>query len=98
MTPQLELVRFKRATMADDEFTAVETYLRSSQYPKGMTKGEKANFRRKCKNNVKFETGMLCYKKDGIDEASQWKICVRSDNEKRRILESCHSGIEGMYV
>ena len=28
--------------MADDEFTAVETYLRSSQYPKGMTKGEKA--------------------------------------------------------
>ena len=29
--------------MADDEFTALETYLRSSQYPKGMTKGEKAN-------------------------------------------------------
>ena len=51
MTPQLELfeprfflVCIKRATMADDEFTAVETYLRSSQYPKGMTKGEKANF------------------------------------------------------
>ena len=49
MTPQLELFeprffleRFKRATMVpvDDEFTAVETYLRSSQYPKG----EKPNF------------------------------------------------------
>ena len=49
-------MRFKRATIADHEFTAVETYLRSSQYPKGMTKGEKANFRRKCKNNFKFET------------------------------------------
>ena len=105
MTPQLELfeprfvlVRFKRATIADHEFTAVETYLRSSQYPKGMTKGEKANFRRKCKNNFKFETGMLYFKNYGIDEASQWKICVRSDNEKRQILESCHSGIEGMYV
>ena len=86
--------------MADDEFTAVETYLRCRQYHKGMTKGEreKANLRRKCKNNFKFETGMLYYKKDGIDEASKWKICVRSDNEKRRILESCHSGIEGMYV
>ena len=35
-------MRFKRATKADHEFTAVETYLRSSQYPKGMTKGEKA--------------------------------------------------------
>ena len=83
-------MRFKRATIADHEFTAVETYLRSSQYLKGMTKGEKANFRRKCK--------MLYFKKDGIDEASQWKICVRSDNEKRQILESYHSGIEGMYV
>ena len=55
--------------------------------PKGMTKGEKANLRRKCKNNFKFETGMLYYKKDGIDEASKWKICVRSDDEKRRILD-----------
>ena len=42
MTPQLELflVRFKRATITDHEFTDVETYLRSSQYPKGMTKGD----------------------------------------------------------
>ena len=45
--------------MADDGFTAVKTYVRSSQYPKGMTKGEKANLRRKCKSNFKFETGML---------------------------------------
>ena len=81
--------------MADDEFTALETYLRSS---KGMTKGEKANVRRKCKNNFKFDTGMLYYKKDGIDEASKWTICVPSDDEKKRILESYHSGIEGMYV
>ncbi|KAL5509062.1 hypothetical protein EMCRGX_G004343 [Ephydatia muelleri] len=63
-----------------------------------MTKGGKANFRRKCKNNFQFETGMLYFKKDGIDEASQWKICVRSDNEKRQILESCHSGIEGRML
>lgn len=79
--------------MADDEFSAVEAYLRSSQYPKGFSKGEKANFRRKCKN-FKFETGIL-YKKVGTDEASQWKICVRSVDEQMRILESCHSGIEG---
>ena len=50
-------MRLKRAT--DDEFTAVETYVRSSQYPKGMTKGEKANLRHKCNNNFNFETGML---------------------------------------
>ena len=63
------------------------TYTCCSQYPTSMTKGEKAS---KSKNNFKFETGMLYYKKDGIDEASKWKICVRSDDEKRRILESCH--------
>ena len=64
------------------------------EYPKGMTKGNKdASVK-----IFKFETGMLYYKKDGINEASKWKICVRSDDEKRRILESCHSGIEGMYV
>ena len=46
-----------------------------------MTKGEKANLRRKCKNNFKFETGMLYYKNKGIDEASKWYICVRSDDD-----------------
>ena len=80
MTPQLEfsnnyvfLGALKESVlcMADDDFTAVNTYFRSSQYPKDMTKGEKANLRRRCKNNVKFETGMLYYKIDGIDEASK---------------------------
>ena len=66
-------MRLKRATIAD----AVETYLRSSQYPKGMTKGEKANLRRKCKNNFMFETEMLYYKKDGIDEASDLRAIRR---------------------
>ena len=69
-TPECEI-----AMMADDEFTAS---LRSSQYPKGMTKGEKANFRRICKNNFRFETGILYYKNNGIDEASQWKIDLRA--------------------
>eukprot|EP00731_Ephydatia_muelleri_P031347 Em0022g861a len=40
---------------------------------------------------------MLYYKKDGIDKTSKWKICLRSDDEKRRILESCHSGIEAQF-
>eukprot|EP00731_Ephydatia_muelleri_P033298 Em0027g46a len=37
MTPQLELFEpLGAATIADHEFTAVETYLRSSQYPKEL--------------------------------------------------------------
>ena len=59
--------------MADDEFrvTAVETYVRSSQYPKGMTIGEMANLRRKCRNNFKFETGMLYYTRKMISTRHQ---------------------------
>ncbi|KAL5503401.1 hypothetical protein EMCRGX_G010343 [Ephydatia muelleri] len=61
-----------------------------------MEKGEKANFRRKCRNNYKLEDGVLHYRKnitcEGKDDAL-WRVCVRSDEEKERILESCHAGV-----
>ena len=38
-----------------DEFTIVENYLRYGKYPDGLTKGEKANVRRKCHNNFLSE-------------------------------------------
>ena len=65
----------------------------------GMEKKDKANFRRKCRNNYRFEAGQLFYKKYRVKDTnedeqlpgrSEWKICVRSEEEKRRILESCH--------
>ncbi len=46
-----------------DEFTAVENYLRHSEYPDGLPKGEKANLRHKCHRNFKFEAGILYYKR-----------------------------------
>ena len=33
----------------------IQDYLQRGEYPSGLDKGEKANFRRKCKNNFKFE-------------------------------------------
>ena len=35
--------------MDKDEFSNVEDYLRRNQYPEGISKGDKANARRKCK-------------------------------------------------
>ena len=32
-----------------DEFTSVESYLRYRKYSDGLSNGEKANFRRKCR-------------------------------------------------
>ena len=64
-----------------------------------MEKGKKANFRRKCRNNYKLEDGVLHYRKnitcEGKDDAL-WRVCVRSDEEKERILESCHAGVAGL--
>ena len=82
--------------MDQDEFSVVNDYLRMNQYPKGISKGDKANLRRKCKN-FKFDCGVLYFRrvKKGEGDEEGWKICVRTEDEKRRILESCHAGNEG---
>ncbi len=53
----------------------------------------------------KFEDGQLLYKKclstgkatEQMPGASKWKICIRSEEEKKKILDSCHSGIAGHF-
>ena len=70
----------------------IETYVRRGDYPAGLTKAEKANFRRKCRQNFKFEDGVLYYKKcSKAEKDEEWRICVRSSEEKARVLESCHA-------
>ena len=53
------------------------------------------------RNNFKLKDGLLYYKKapsiaDDSEGQSEWKICVRSSEEKLKILESCHAGVWGM--
>ena len=54
-----------------------------------------------CRNN---QGGILCYKKCSgkrlqqtktNSQASEWRVCVRSEEEKKRILKSCHGGAAG---
>ena len=71
-----------------EDLAVVDAYLSRGEYPSGLSKGEKANLRRKCRNNFKLEEGVLYYKKANKD--SDWKICVRS-------IESCHAGVGGRY-
>ena len=66
-----------------------------------MTKADKANLRRKCRNNFKTESkmGVLYYRKNvekgDKQEDSLWRICVRTCEDEMRILESCHAGSAG---
>ena len=82
-----------------EELEAVENYLLRGVYPSGLSKGEKANLRRKCKNNFKLEDGILYYRKAVADGEScaPWRICVKTEEDKRRIMESCHAGLEGKF-
>ena len=59
-----------------EELEAVENYLLRGAYPSGLSKGEKANLRRKCKNNFKLEDGILYYKRVVADGESKepWRI------------------------
>ena len=82
-----------------DELTTVEAYLRYGDYPDDYTKGEKNNLRRKCRNNYKYENGMLYYKRASETEDEEpWRICVRTETEKSKIMESCHAEVEGMVL
>ena len=45
------VLAFRSSVM--EELEAVENYLLRGAYPSGLSKGEKANLRRKCKNNFK---------------------------------------------
>ena len=80
---------------AMEEFATVEMYLR-----KGKDKGQKANLRRKCRNNFKFEGGILHYRKSKNGkggDAEPWRVVIRTEEEKKRILESCHAGVGGIH-
>ena len=82
------------------ELSVVEDYLLRGKYPDGFSKAEKANLRRKCRNNFMMDKGVLHYRKNtgGEKDGNDWRICIRSEEEKTRILESCHSGVAGTLL
>ena len=70
------------------EFSAVEddNNILHGKYPVNLSNGEKANLRRKCRN-YKMEAGLLYYRKFIPGATDQlWKICIRTNEEKKRIF------------
>ena len=82
-----------------DELTTVEAYLRYGDYPDVYMKGERNNLRWKCRKNYKFKNGMLYYKRPSeTEEEEPWRICVGTETEKIKIMESCHVEVEGIVL
>ena len=90
-----------------EEFNDVYSYLESCTYPEGLSKDAKRKWRRKCKENFKIENGQLYRKKSDRKPMSErqdeqekkapvWRLCIKTTEEKRRILKSSHSSATGM--
>ncbi len=88
------------------DLEAIEGYLLRGTYPADYSKDQKTNLRRRCRNNFRIHDGVLQYRKAIVTKADQrdeaesngdsWRICVRSEDEKARVLECCHAGVGGI--
>ena len=89
------------------DYAAVYKYLENSVYPDGLSKEKKRNFRRKCKENFKIENGQLfhrrCDRKNASEQnetnelTDEWELCISTEEEKARVLRSCHSSATGTH-
>ena len=75
----------------EEELLVVEDYLRHGSYPANLSKGGKANLRRKCRNNFKFESGVLYYRKSGSKKMKNHGEFVRSEEEDYGVV-LCRNG------
>lgn len=80
--------------------------LTDGRYPPGSSKNQRRIIRRKCIEHFRAEDGVLYYSAVSTSKVSksdscpdrEWKIVVRTEEERRRILESCHSSAHGKYM
>lgn len=65
-----------------------------------LGKGDNVNFRRKYKRNYKVESGILYYRKYSTQPAAvkEPAECVRTDEEKQRVMVSCHGSALGEFI
>ena len=84
-----------------EDYECIFTYLESGIYPAGLSKNEKRNLRRKCNENFKVENGQLYYRRSNrctTQEECEWKLCIKTVEEKQRVLRSCHSSATNLPV
>ena len=84
-----------------EQYDDIFEYLQNNTYPEGLSKDSKRNWRHKCTENYKIQEGQLFHRKSTRSKSkeqkdeSEWKRCVRTQEEKERMLKSCHSSATG---
>ena len=88
------------------EYDHLYDYAAFSRYPTGSFKNQRRIIRRKFIEHFRAEDGVLYYSAVGTSKVSksascpdrEWKVVVRMEKERRRIIESCHSSPHSKYV
>ena len=89
--------------LTEIEYDHLYNYAAFNQYPIGSSKNQRRIIRRKCVEHLSAENGVLYYSAVGTSKAASccdrtWKIVVRTEKERRRIIESCHSSPHSKYM
>lgn len=78
-----------------EDYEIVYDYLNAGSYPSNWSKNDKRILRRRCANNFKISKGVLYYSTKKGGTRNDWRIVVKNDDEKKRIMNACHSNPEG---
>ena len=90
--------------LSEEEYHAIYQYLVFKRYPNGLSKNEKRMLRRRAKEHYRMKNGRLLYSAVGRSRSKAitdkgksraWKIVVKTEEERKKILQSCHSGSGG---
>ena len=91
--------------MAEDDYDGLYEYLAFSKYPTGSSKNQRRILRRKARVHYGVKSGRLLYSATSSATASlnekterNWKLVIKTREERLRILENCHSGTVGKMV
>ena len=47
------------------------------------------------KNAARTTSSKMVMRASETEEEEPWRICVRTETEKSKIMESCHAGVDG---
>ena len=88
--------------LTEKDYEDIFRYLVLKSYPNDASKNQKRILRRRAKEHYKIRSGKLLYSARGKTKAldrgrssRDWKIVVKTKEERRKVLESCHSGSGG---
>ena len=84
--------------LTESGYGAIYQYLASGKYETGSSKNQRRIIRRKAQEHYRIENGRLFYSAISSTNTTKertWKLVIKTEEERQRILESCHSGIGG---